>query len=399
MLRQATFSTSALSVSSHSITAEYAGDANFNASASGMLNQVVNKRATMTNSGIGTKFNPGGAGEYRDCQRGGYRRAAELLPDGMIVISSSVPRARPSSMPPALCFPRVQEYRLVRSRLPALDDGVQTITANVLDNDYPSDERLIRKHSRCPNAAPVITSLTGQPILWPSAPRLVNITANFTDAGSQDTHQCTFSWDDPTPTTQVTAAGTGNGSCTATHSYTAAGVYGVGVTVSDDDGGTASSVFEYVVVYDPNGSFVTGGGFIISPAGAFMANTSLTGKANFGFVSKYLKGATKPTGETEFQFQLGDLDFHSSVYDWLVVSGAKAQYKGTGTINNSGNYGFLLTATDGQLNGGGGVDKFRIKIWDKVSSQVIYDNVPTASDDLDTANPQALSGGSIVIHK
>jgi hypothetical protein len=48
-----------------------------------------------------------------------------------------------------------------------------------------------------------------------------------------------------------------------------------------------------------------------------------------------------------------------------VVSGAKAQYKGTGTVNGQPGYGFLLTATDGQLQGGGGVDKFRIKIWDQ----------------------------------
>jgi len=57
--------------------------------------------------------------------------------------------------------------------------------------------------------------------------------------------------------------------------------------------------------------------------------------------------------------------FHSVVYEWLVVSGARAQYKGTGTINGAGNYGFLLTAIDGQINGGGGTDKFRVKIWDK----------------------------------
>ena len=39
-----------------------------------------------------------------------------------------------------------------------------------------------------------------------------------------------------------------------------------------------------------------------------------------------------------------------------------------------------------------------IKIWDKTGG-VIYDNVPGASTDIDAANPQALGGGSIVIHK
>ena len=49
------------------------------------------------------------------------------------------------------------------------------------------------------------------------------------------------------------------------------------------------------------------------------------------------------------------------------------------------------------MTGGGGVDKFRIKICN--ASEVIYDNAPGASDNLDSANPQAISGGSIVIHK
>jgi hypothetical protein len=80
-----------------------------------------------------------------------------------------------------------------------------------------------------------------------------------------------------------------------------------------------------------------------------------------------------------------------------VISGAKAQYKGSGTINGAGNYSFLLTATDGDVTGGGGTDKFRIKITDAIGG-VIYDNNYGASDDIDTANPQAIANGSIVIH-
>jgi hypothetical protein len=154
-----------------------------------------------------------------------------------------------------------------------------------------------------------------------------------------------------------------------------------------------------VIVYDPSAGFVTGGGWINSPVNAYLYDLSLTGKATFGFVSKYKKGATVPTGETEFQFQVANFNFHSSVYDWLVVSGPLAQYKGSGTINGSGDYGFILTATDGQVSGGGGVDKFRIKIYDKISGAVIYDNARGSSDDINTANPQAIAGGSIVIHK
>jgi hypothetical protein len=41
-----------------------------------------------------------------------------------------------------------------------------------------------------------------------------------------------------------------------------------------------------VVIYDPSAGFVTGGGWFISPEGAYSQNTTLTGKANFGFISK-----------------------------------------------------------------------------------------------------------------
>jgi hypothetical protein len=153
----------------------------------------------------------------------------------------------------------------------------------------------------------------------------------------------------------------------------------------------------FVVAYDPEGGFVTGGGWISSPLGAYAPSPSLTGKATFGFVSKYKKGAKVPTGETEFQFKVANFNFHSESYEWLVVAGPKAQYKGVGTINGTGEYGFMLTAIDGQINGGHGVDKFRIKIWDKATDEIIYDNQMGASD---TGDPTtALGGGSIVIHK
>jgi len=151
------------------------------------------------------------------------------------------------------------------------------------------------------------------------------------------------------------------------------------------------------VVYDPSGGFVTGGGWIDSPEGAYAADASLTGRATFGFVSKYQKGAKVPTGSTEFQFKVAGLNFKSASYEWLVVAGAHAKYKGVGTINGAGNYGFMLTATDGQIAGGGGVDTFRIKIWDKDNGDaVVYDNQMGEGDDSYAGT--ALGGGSIVIH-
>src|SRR5205807_4066393 len=149
-------------------------------------------------------------------------------------------------------------------------------------------------------------------------------------------------------------------------------------------------------VSDPRPGVGTGGGWITSPAGAYVANPSLTGKATFGFEAKYQQGANVPSGNTQFHVDVANLDFHSTNYDWLVVGGAKAQFKGEGQINNAGNDGFLLTAIDSSLPGGGGQDKFRIKIWDIATGNILYDNQMGSSD---TANPTtAIGGGNIIIH-
>jgi hypothetical protein len=254
------------------------------------------------------------------------------------------------------------------------------------------------------NPAPMVT-LTGPTsgtLCALNAP--VNFTATFTDAGG-GTHTGTWKFDNMTKAaTIVEPNGATPGSATATYTFTAAGVYTVKLTITDSCQASCTAdqinnMEVLVVVYDPSAGFVTGGGWINSSAGAYVADPSLSGKASFGFVSKYLKGATKPTGETEFQFNVANFNFHSASYEWLVVSGALAQYKGSGMVNGAGDYGFLLTATDGQITGGGGVDKFRIKIWNKATGAVVYDNVTGASDDINSANPQAIGGGSIVIQK
>jgi len=162
-------------------------------------------------------------------------------------------------------------------------------------------------------------------------------------------------------------------------------------------------VFRYLVVYEPYGGFVTGGGWIVSPEGAcveFCGN--VTGKANFGFVSKYKKGAATPSGNTQFQLKAGGLKFKSSSYDWLVVAGSKAMYKGVGTIKGEdGQYGFLISVIDADFNQNDGhdIDRFRIIIWDVDTGVVIYDNQVAGDPDEDANPTTAIGGGSITIHK
>ncbi len=249
-----------------------------------------------------------------------------------------------------------------------------------------------------PVLAPI--ALPGSPITLLTGGVTVPVTTTFTDGSVDSTtafYTASLDCGGGTAagvgvTTTSPTAGTAGGSCT----YTAPGVYAVSLTVTDGAGGsTTQTPPTYVVVYDAGAGFVTGGGWITSPAGAYAADPSLTGRANFGFVAKYQKGATVPTGQTEFQFQLGRLNFHSTAYEWLVVSGSRAQYKGQGTINGAGNYGFLITAVDGSLDGTA-QDRFRIKLWD-TSGAVVYDNQMGQGDTSGAAT--VLAGGAITIHK
>ena len=168
-------------------------------------------------------------------------------------------------------------------------------------------------------------------------------------------------------------------------------VYTVSLIISNDDGVLYTRTYRYVVVYDPLGGFVTGGGWFESPAGAVRSVPTATGKATFGFISKYKKDADVPIGNTEFVFQTVDLKFRSTDYDWLVVTGSNyARFKGTGTINGQGGFKFLIWAGDG--TGEEGADTFRIKIWveyEDDTEYVVYDN----------GENQIISGGSIVVHK
>ena len=71
-----------------------------------------------------------------------------------------------------------------------------------------------------------------------------------------ETHTAIWDWGDGT-----TRLGTIDGVDVAgSHTYTAAGVYTVTLTLTDSSGASALSGFQFVVVYRPSGGFVTGAG-------------------------------------------------------------------------------------------------------------------------------------------
>ena len=161
------------------------------------------------------------------------------------------------------------------------------------------------------------------------------------------------------------------GQVTGSHTYSQPGIYTVQLTVVDIFGQFDTATFEYVVAYDPNGGFVTGGGWIelgpqdwcVGDHDASPPCAEVGDKVRFGFGAGYTQDTLVPTGNTHIEFTTGDLSFHADSYDWLVVDrgGSWAAFQGWGRLNgeldpDGDPYRFTLFAGDGSP------DTFRLSI-------------------------------------
>jgi hypothetical protein len=174
-------------------------------------------------------------------------------------------------------------------------------------------------------------------------------------------------------------SGTRNGKLTGSYKFTAAGTYKLKMNITDQNKltsycNTNEDMEAIVVIYDPNGGYTYGGGWFASSAGALKSDASATGKANFGYAVNYFKGAANPKGETQFELKVGDLEYNALNFEYLSIAGARAQIKGTGKITGGqSGINFIMTVIDGALDGTG-IDKIRIKVYNKNTGQVYYDN-------------------------
>jgi hypothetical protein len=190
------------------------------------------------------------------------------------------------------------------------------------------------------------------------------------------------------------------------HQYQVEGFYFIILTIDDGDS-TTEGTTEVIVVYNPGDSFLTGGGFINVHPG--MCDRSISqrcaiksGTANSGFSAQYPDPNSDPVGTTQLTFSEGGMDFYADSYDWLIIVGGLARYGGTGTINGSGQYSFVVTAFDAEVDTFYSVesDRFGIKIVDMATNTVVFDTAlsPEASSDLFGTVP-TVGGATIKIHK
>lgn len=232
---------------------------------------------------------------------------------------------------------------------------------------------------------PVITA--------PQAPQPVNVPVSVEASIEKDGFfdKAVWDWGDGTTSTSTSLSG-----LRTSHAYLKPGVYVVRLELFLKDFLLGSAEFRYLVIYDPAAGFVTGGGWIESPPGAVATAPAVKGKAIIGFEARYKPGEASPSGSVQFQFQAADLRFKGEKYDWLVIEGSRAVLRGSGSLNGTPGYAFLLSAADDVPEAQGKVDKIRLRIWRTQSEAVVYDTQPGEPDN---AMPSLLlQGGTLTIH-
>ena len=212
------------------------------------------------------------------------------------------------------------DANVIHPTLTCQDNGsfIATLTATDSINPSVSSNATVTVSNVAPTLGPINIPVSLNPI---NTTILAN--ASFTDPGSLDTHTATWDWGDGTTSAGTINETAGNGTASASHTYTVAGVYNVTLKITDKDVAVSNlSEFQFVVIYDPNGGFVTGGGQINSPAGALVAQPNVTGRGTFGFNAKYQRNG-RLHSELEFELQGADFHFHAQEAQWLVINGAQ----------------------------------------------------------------------------
>lgn len=240
---------------------------------------------------------------------------------------------------------------------------------------------------------------SGAPAVGPvAAPDLVEIgkpldaSVSFADEDAAGIRSVSWSWGDGNgaPAAVLKEDG-GAGSASASHRYTAPGIYPVTATVVNR-AGQSVAVSRRVIVHAPvAGGIVSGSGAILSAQGALKTAPTKAGKASFRFIAPSSMGAgATAAGKGQLEFNLAGWIFRSD--SLRPAAGAAAgQFEGSGTVNGRGHYRFAMAGTPASQDVGGGSGAINLKIWhiDPVTKApvTVYDNA---------AGGKQVGGGGVV---
>jgi probable HAF family extracellular repeat protein len=212
---------------------------------------------------------------------------------------------------------------------------------------------------------------------------------DFVDEDRAGTRSVSWSWGDGSAAQAGAFRESGGaGKASASHSFTAPGIYTVTATLVDR-GGNSKAVSRKVVVTGPSGGAVLGAGAVMSPRGAFGKAPAYAGKANFSLIAPLAAGA----GAAALHFDLPGWNFRSQDLRLLGRQGAQHVFVGSGTVRGAGGYQFRLSTAAAS----GGKGRFGLKIWhtDPASRKEVvdYDNTGAPAG-METGR---VADGSIVV--
>jgi hypothetical protein len=229
----------------------------------------------------------------------------------------------------------------------------------------------------------------------------VRTTADFGDYILTENTGVRWTWGDGTePSISYTAFGTSR--ITGQHTYERAGIYRVGLDFEESCLVAANNDYEqWQIIYDPEAGNVVGAGWQNSPQGVYPLMTS-SGRLLFAFGVRYNgRHTTSPQGHLLLQLTNQSL-FRSSTVEWLVITGNSAIWKGIGSVQGQGRYGYVVSVQDAGRRGlNDPNDQLRIRIWDMDrGNAIVYDNFELGGDIYNlagTAGP-TIERGNIVIN-
>lgn len=144
------------------------------------------------------------------------------------------------------------------------------------------------------------------------------------------------------------------------------------------------------------GGFISGAGRYYSPAGAYLPNPAMEGRAIFSFMGRQTEPNTSPIGNAILLIPSARFHFMSESLESVYVENSVAYLRGSGRLNREGGYTFLLSIEDRGEGFRGPKDTFRMIIWNS-ENEVVYDNEHGAP--VDAAASMPIETGVIRIHQ
>lgn len=217
----------------------------------------------------------------------------------------------------------------------------------------------------------------------------------FTDVDVGDTHRAVWSWGDSTQDAGTINERDGAGTASGKHSYRAAGIYTVKLTLTDSSG--KRSIVSRKVAVSGSGTFVAGAGWFVSLPGTYKADMNQSDLAAFAFL--YNDASGEPL-RAMLQFSVANLSFQSTRFDSQSVAGTQLLYRGSGIVNGKGDYRFEVAMVPAAKSGGE-TDRIRVRIWHiepGTQAEVVdYDNKVDTNAVKDSIDGVALEKNTIMV--